>query len=115
MTRVGQADHVLVLLREKLQRMERTRSNRAPRASSMDKGTQPPLARLHASAALDQLPDEEFRRTLVRAVLAEELGEKIGNDPNFQVIAEDVFRILNESEIGRDLIERATRELRSLN
>ena len=112
MTRVGQSDHVLVLLREKLQRIDRSRSGRTSRTGSAEKGTLPPLARLQERAAGDDPPDEEFRRTLVRAVLTEELGEKIGNDPNFQAIAEDVFRILNDSDTGRDLMERAALHLR---
>lgn len=113
MTRISNADHVLVLLREQLQRMDRTRAKRTSRAGAAQKGTQPPLARLHEAASFDQLSDEEFRRTLVRAVLIEELGEGLANDPNFQVVVEDVFRILSESEEGRELISRAAQQLRS--
>ena len=114
MTRVSSADHVLVLLREQLQRMDRTRASRTGRTGTAQKGTQPPLVRLHEAASLDRLSDDEFRRTLVRAVLIEELGEGLANDPNFQVIVEDVFRILSESEEGQELISRAAQQLRSL-
>ena len=113
MTRVSGAEHVLLLLRERLQRLDRSRSGRAGRTRGDRSATQAPLARLQALAALDGLPGEELRRTLVRAVLSEELGEDIGNDPSFQAVSDEVFRILNESEDGRGLIARAEAELRA--
>lgn len=113
MTRIGNVDRALLLIREKLQRMDRNRLGRTGRSGSAKKGTERPLARLQAGEALDQLTSEEFRRTLVRAVLTEELGDGIANDSGFQPLVEDVWRLLNESEEGRELIERAVKQMRS--
>ena len=115
MTRVSGTDHVLLLLRERLQRLDRSRGRGAGRTRGGRSPTQAPLARLQALAALDELPGEELRRTLVRAILSEELGEEVANDPSFQAVSDEVFRILSESEDGRGLIARAEAELRVRN
>ena len=113
MTRVSSSEHVLLLLRERLQRMERGRAGAAARSGRGSGPTAAPMARLKALSELDQLADEDLRRTLVRSLLSEELGEAIANDPNFQTVADDVFRIISASEDGRALIERAASELRA--
>ena len=112
MTRISQADQVLLLLRERLQRMDRSRAGRSGGAGGPRGATPKPLARLQAMPALDRLTEEEFRRTLVRAVLAEELGDGIASDPAFQALTDDIFRIIAESEEGKALIDRAAGELR---
>lgn len=112
MTRVSQADQVLLLLRERLQRMDRARAERGGRAGGPRGATPRPLARLQAMPSLGELGDEEFRRTLVRAVLAEQLGDGIANDPSFQALTDEIFRIIAESDEGRTLIDRAAAQLR---
>lgn len=113
MTRITNGDHVLMLLQEQLQRIDRGRANRTARTGGTGKATPRPMARLQSLAALDRLSEEDVRRTLVRALLAEELGEGISNDPAFQGVAEDVFRIMNASQEGRALIDRAAAQLRA--
>lgn len=113
MTRVSSSEHVLLLLRERLQRLDRGRARQPGRPAGSRAPTAPPMARLQALAALDELPDEELQRTLVRALLSEELGEEVANDPSFQAVADEVYRMIGESEEGRALIEAAERELRA--
>jgi hypothetical protein len=112
-TRISQVDQVLLLLRERLQRIDRSRTSRSGRGDAARPATSGPLARLQALAALDELGEDDLRRTMVRALLAEELGDTIANDPGFQAIVEDVYRIIGMSDEGRDLIDRAARQLRS--
>lgn len=112
MTRVTQADHVLLLLQERLQRLGRARGGRVPRTGASRAETPRALARLQASAALDQMSEDQVRRTLVRALLSEELGEGISNDPSFQSMVEEVLRVINQSDDGRALIARASLQLR---
>lgn len=112
MTRISNADHVLVLLREQLQRMGRVRAARPDRAGRPETGTARPLARLQQAAVGALLSEEDFRHLLVRAVLTEELGERAAGDPAFQAVLDDVHRILAESEDGRALMARAARQLR---
>jgi hypothetical protein len=113
MTRVTGSDHVLLLLRERLQKMERGRTGSAARAGRSGAATPGATARLQALAALDQIAPDEFRRTLVRSLLSEEMGDAVANDPAFQAIADDVFRVISDSEEGRALIDRAAQELRA--
>lgn len=112
MTRVTSSDHVLLLLRERLQRLDRARGSKVSRTGGAQKSTPPPMERLQALAALDQVSGEEFQRSLVRAVLSEELGEAVVNEPAFQSIAAEVFQVITATPEGRALIERAARELR---
>jgi hypothetical protein len=114
MTRVSSSEHILLLLRERLQRMDRGRKGaRSAPGGRGDAAQGSPLNRLQALAALDQIDPDELRRTLVRALLSEELGEAVANDPSFEAVAEEVFRLISDSEDGRVLIERAEEELRS--
>lgn len=111
MTRVTSSEHVLLLLREQLQRLDRTRGGRTGRAGGSGRPTPAPLARLQSLGGLD-VADNEFKRTLVRALLSERMGEGVANDPAFQTVIDDVYRIINGSDEGRALIDRAARRLR---
>ena len=112
MTRISSSEQILLLLKERLQRMERGRSGRSARTSAKREPTGPPVARLQALPDLDQIPAEELQRSLVRALLGQELGEAITNDPSFQSVSDEVLRLIKDSEEGRSLIDRATLELR---
>ena len=113
MTRVNSSDHVLLLLRERLQRLGKERAGRSAPAATGRKAAPSSRGRLQALAAFDGMGGEEMRRGLVRALLTEEIGEAAANDPAFQAVADDVFRMISGSPEGRDLIERAALQLRS--
>lgn len=90
MTRVGNTDQIMALVRSQLKRMtKRERSaggdkvNQAdsPRALSQNE-------RIQALSAIEDLSDEEFARGLVRAFLSEEFGEAVSNSSGFQQIVE---------------------------
>jgi hypothetical protein len=112
MTRITQSDQVLILLREQLQRLGRGKAARSGKAGASARTTPPAVARLQARGSVDDLSEQELGRTLVKALLAEELSEQIANDPAFQSVAEDVFRIIGGSEEGRALLRRAAVQLR---
>lgn len=114
MTRVGNVEQVLLLLRERLQR--RTGGERLARgAASGAAGTASPrpIERARALAALESLPEEEVRRVMIRGLLAEELGEAVTNDPGFQHIVDEVVRIIVDMPGGTELIGRATAQFRA--
>lgn len=113
MTRIDQVDQALLLLREQLQRMGKARSGRPNGARGRERATPSPLARLAGLASLDDLPEDQFRRTLVRALLTEELGDSLANEPAFQTMIDDVFRIIDESDEGKALLAQAALQLRS--
>jgi len=111
MTRISNADHVLLLLQEQLGRLGKERSTRQSPASPVRSATADPMVRLRALAGRDGISEEDLKRALVRGLLVEQLGEAIGTDPEFEAIAGEVTRILGESAAGRDLIDQALRQL----
>lgn len=111
MTRISNADHVLLLLREQLQKIGQSRKERTSRSGTVRGASTPrPIARLQAMGSLED--GEEFRRTLVRAILTEEMGEAMANDPSFQAVVDNVYRMISASPDGQELIDRAGRQLR---
>lgn len=113
MTRIGNVDQVLLLLREQLQRSGTTRGA-AAKAGAAQAGavSARPLDRVRALAALESLEEEELRRAVVRGLLAEQFGEAVGNDPALIAIVDQVGRIIGETPEGRDLMDRALAQLK---
>ncbi|WEJ98138.1 MAG: hypothetical protein P0Y59_14420 [Candidatus Sphingomonas phytovorans] len=111
MTRITNADHVLLLLQEQLARLGKDRAGRTAKPAPVRAGVPEPMARLRALAGREELSDDDLRRALVRGLLVQQLGEAIGNDPAFEAIAGDVLRIIGESEQGRALVDRAIQQL----
>lgn len=113
MTRVGNVDQVLLLLREQLQRTARVRGGKtkAP-VRDAEASTARPLDRVRALAALDTLEEEELRRAVVRGLFAEQFGEAVGNDPALIAIVDQVSRIIGETAEGRELMDRALAQLK---
>lgn len=113
MTRITSSDQVLILLREQLQRLGRGKTGRGERAGAAAPPTPGAVSRLKGLAGQGGVGEEELRRSLVRAVLTEELGERLANEPALQAVVDDVFRIVSASEEGRALLERALDQLRA--
>lgn len=113
MTRIGNVDQVLLLLREQLQRAGKGRQ--AARKSRSGPVTPRPLDRVRALAAMASLNDDELRRAVVRGILTEELGEAVGNDAALQAIVDDVVRIIEETHGGTELVARAIAQLKVSN
>lgn len=105
MTRIGNADQVLLLLQDQLERLRRTRSG--PSAGAAPAATPAPLDRARALAARAGISEDDGKRALVRGLLVQQLGEAIGNDPAFASMAADVARIIGESDDGAALLDRA--------
>ncbi|MEO9130637.1 MAG: hypothetical protein ABI240_05455 [Sphingomonas sp.] len=111
MTRVSNADHVLLLLQEQLSRLGKEKSARCTLVRAACKGTPEPVTRLRALAGREGISEDDMKRALVRSVLVQQLGEAIGTDPAFEAIASDVMRIIGESDAGRDLLDKAMVQL----
>lgn len=113
MTRVGNIDQVLLLLREQLQRVGSNRErSRSAAAGKVERSVARPLDRVRALAALDTLGEEEVKRAVIRGILTDEFGEDVGNDARLMEIVDDVLRILRETAGGNELIERAVAQLK---
>ena len=102
-----------MLVREQLQRLGKGRAGAAGRASSgAREAASAPMGRIRALAAHEGLDEEELGRTLVRALLAEQLGEKVAQDAGFQSVLDDVYRIIADNDETRTLLARAAEQLK---
>lgn len=111
MTRIGNVDQILLLLREQLQRAGEARV-RARRSQTEPNGAEPrPLDRARTLASLDAIDPEERRRLIVRTLLLEEFGEKAGTDPAFASLVDRVLAMVRDIPEGGELIDRAVRQL----
>ena len=111
MTRISNADQVLLLLHEQLDRLSRKRGGGSAKPGSASIGTPEPMARFRARAARDGLAEDDLKCALVRSLLTQQLGDSIANDPAFEAIASDVARVIERSEEGRALLDRALTQL----
>lgn len=113
MTRIGNVDQVLLLLREQLQRAGKNRETaRKQGVARGAPGAPRPLDRARALAALETLGEDDVRKAVVRGILTEEFGEGIGNDAALQTMVEDVVRIIGDTPGGNALLDQAVAQLR---
>jgi hypothetical protein len=112
-TRISSSDQVLILLREQLQRLGRGKADGARRSGRAAEASGPALARLKALAGRGAAGEDELRRALVRAVLTEELGEALANEPALQSVFDEVARIIGASAEGSEMLDRAMAQLRA--
>lgn len=110
MSNIGRVDQAVLQLRAQLQRLAR---ERAQRARAIGKPDGRPLERLREAHAGKGVGDGEFRKKFVRALLTEELGEPLANQPEFERISNEVCRLLDEDRDTRALMDQAIEQLGS--
>lgn len=104
MSNVSRVDAAVLQLRAQLQRLARERAQRPGVSSRPEKG---PLDRLREARASTGSDEQEFRRKFIRALLTEELGEGLANQPEFERISNEVWRLLDEDGDTRALMDEA--------
>jgi hypothetical protein len=110
MTQIAPTDQILLLLREQLQRKDRTRS----RTMGPQEGRpSTPQQRIEALATVKDLPERDFRRALIRSLLSERLGEALVADPAFDAVTGEVLRIIEGSDEARGLLDRVAADFRT--
>ena len=118
MVTIGNVDQIMALVRNQLERMARDgrrvgtadKSKKSEAARATGKATAASSeTRLQALTNLADLPEEEFERVLVGALLSHEFGEEIAQDPRFQAVVDRTSRILREDPE----LASAAREVRS--
>jgi hypothetical protein len=107
MTRITNAEQVLMLLRNHLERAQR--SSRKPAASPKTKAG--PVERLQQLAATEAFAETDIARALIAGLLSEEFGPELAAEPRFHAMVEDVRLMLDRDEAGRKLLRRAIAEL----
>lgn len=102
MVSISNADQVMALVRNQLERMSRERkvdkTGRPTKSgSTASSGKLAPASRqsrLEAVRSLADLPEEEFDRVLVGALLSYEFGEDVARDSRFQSLVDRTTAIL---------------------
>ena len=113
MTRITNVDQVLLLIRQQLQRLSTGSGAPARKARNVQNGPrQTALGRLSALNRLQDLPETDLENSLVRALLTDEFGDRLANDPRFLRVAGEVSRIIAGDEEARDLLRQAVRRIR---
>lgn len=114
MTRITNADQVLLLLRNHLERAQKQRRKGAkPSASEREKARATPLQRVERLAAADGLPEVEIRKALIAGLLADEFGEAVANEAHFHQLVDDVLAIIEHDAHAGALLAAARRQLSS--
>lgn len=114
MTKISDSEHVLTLLRAQLERARKAaRSGKAqPKGKAAIR--QAPVSRVRSLALNEDLSQGELARALVSGLLLEHFGEEVVNAAKFQGLVDEIMSQLQLSEAGKELVERATVELRTV-
>ena len=108
MPSVGKVDQLVLQLRAQLQRAAK---NRSRSAGVVDRPAGTPLQRFTALKGAEGYSGGDFRRKFVRALLTEELGEELANQPEFERISNEVWKLIEEDDELRPQLEEALRQL----
>lgn len=107
MTRITNAEHVLMLLRAQLERAQRPARKRAE-----GRGGKPgPLERVQQLASAEGLSEADVARALIAGLLTEEFGPELAVEPRFQSMVDEVRGLIERDEAGRALLRRAIAQL----
>lgn len=113
MTQINRVDQAILLLKERLKKLgdRKASESGSSSASSARNVSESSLAPVRQMARRGDIAEEDLRRAFVRTLLADSLGQELATSLEFQAIADKVTRMLEETESGRDLIDRALAEL----
>lgn len=107
MTRITNAEQVLMLLRAHLDRAQRATRKRT-QIKERKSGV---LERVQHLAEVEGLSEADIAKALIAGLLAEEFGAAFAAEPRFQSVVEEVHQIIDRDEAARTLVFRAVREL----
>lgn len=108
MTRITDANQVLVLLRAHLERADKTL--RAKR-SSAPRAKRTALQRVTELAVDKEARDGDIRRALVAGILIEEFGAGFAADVRFQDVVTNVLRVISDHPESRQIIDNSLEQL----
>ncbi|MBC7768239.1 MAG: hypothetical protein H7124_05580 [Phycisphaerales bacterium] len=112
MTRITNADQVLLLLRAQLQRSEKQRRKETSRTNAGRSERGRPLERLKGLIDEGRTPHAELARAMIAAVLADDLGEDVVNEPRFQAMVEQVWTTIERDPASSALLRDCVASLR---
>jgi hypothetical protein len=111
LTRITNADQVLLLLRSHLQRTERLRKSNKTTDTQAPRKTA--LERVQEIAASDDTSEEDVRRALIGGILTEEFGPAFAADVRFHEMVGRIVDIVSRDEQSRALFDQALLQLQA--
>lgn len=96
MVTIGNTEPMLALVRSQLERLAKGRTGRASAKSAATTTAAAATDRLQVIAGLADLPEEQFKRTLIGALLTEEFGEEVAADPRFQSVIDRAAEMMKD-------------------
>jgi hypothetical protein len=113
LTRITTTEHVLQLLRIRLQQVKKSRAKESAAAAPRTQARPAPVERLAEIAAANALSDAETEHALISGLLTEEFGAAAENDPKFQELVADVRRIIASDDGARHILKQAIAQLKN--
>ena len=115
MPRIGNVDHVLMLLQQQLQKLDGAKKREATSktgriAHEQDRSS---LRRISEISANRDISDEDFGRALIRAILVDELGDGLSEDHRFDTLVAQVYDTIAQDDKFSQLLEDAAAEARA--
>lgn len=110
---VSNANRIAMLLRQRLQ--ERAKGTGAQRATQRDAGPADGMAGKSAvrdAGAIGALDDRKLRRALIENILADQLGNGLINDAQFQQVVDQVTEAIAADGDGGALLAKVVADLR---
>lgn len=112
MTRISASDHIVILLRQKLERAATLKKgDKARKVAGAGQEDGSNIHRVRALAQMASLSDEDIERSMIQGLLVEELGEALVNDPKFQQIVSRIVELLGNDEAAKALLAAARQDL----
>jgi len=110
---ISNADRLAILLRQKL--LERSKAGRAGRPDSKEAAHTMPAGAsgVRALAGVEGVDERQLRRAFVQTLLADQLGQSLINDPQFQQIVSRVTDTIEEDPDASRLLSRLVGDLRA--
>jgi hypothetical protein len=105
---ISNADRLAILLRQKL--LERSKAGRAGRSERREAA---PPSGVRALANIEGMDERQLRRTFVQTILADQLGQSLINDPQFQQIVSRVTDTIEDDPDASRLLSRLVADLRA--
>lgn len=109
MTRITGTQQALLILRAQLERAQKTRAAAQPATPLAKRRTA--ADRIKALRATSDYADDKAYKVLIAALLGDQLGEEVAQDPAFHSTVDEVTRALMDDADTAALLAQALREL----
>ena len=108
---ISNVDRIVLLLQQKLKERDRTGRKTARERNSVSHSLRP--STIGALASIDGIDERQLRRTFIQTLLADQLGQELVNDAQFQQIVARVTDAIEEDEAASRLLSRVISDIRT--